>query len=131
MCEASPRRHLFSDFVVDVDAAVRDWPRELFIDLQPGVRIRYCRSEHHQRPVLYAITPEVLRAGEWLTVCLWDNADDPSEHHEHKYNRASGKQPARLLHYRSSNEAMSAAITAAGSNWQQIIARWEGTDERH
>lgn len=115
------------DFALD-DAVVRDWPREVFIELATDARIRYCRSEHHERPIRYAITLESLLDGEWSTVCLWDNADAPSEHHEHRYNRASGKLAPRLLPHRSSNKAMNNAIDTATLDWRRIVARWEGSE---
>ena len=86
--------------------------REIFIDMEPGIRIRYRRSEPPP-PVSYAITLESLEDGEWLTVRLWDNADAVDEHHEHEYTRASGKQAPAVLDFSSPNEAMAAAIRKA------------------
>ena len=43
---------------------MRDWPREIFMELDLMVRIRYCRSEHPP-PIEYAV---VLEEGVGLTV---------------------------------------------------------------
>ena len=67
--------------------------REVFIDLEPGTRIRFRRSEAPP-PVSYAITLEILEDSEWTTVRLWDNADDVDEHHEHAYTRRRGQAAA-------------------------------------
>lgn len=97
--------------------------REIFIDLEPGVRIRFRRSEAPP-PVSYAITLEVLEGDEWTTVRLWDNADDFDEHHEHAYTPADGKQPPTILDLESSNDAMAAAIRKAKDEAEEIVRRW-------
>lgn len=97
--------------------------REVFIDLEPGTRIRFRRSEA-PLPVSYAITLEVLEDAEWTTVCLWDNADDIDEHHEHAHTRSEGKQPATILEFKSSNDAMAAAIRKAKAEAAEIVRRW-------
>jgi hypothetical protein len=43
--------------------------REIFIDVELGIRIRYRRSEPPP-PVSYAIVLESLEDGEWTTVRL-------------------------------------------------------------
>jgi hypothetical protein len=102
---------------------VADAEREVFIDLEPGIRIRFRRSESPP-PISYAITLEILEDSEWTTVRLWDNADDVDEHHEHAYARSAGKQPPTILEFKSSNDAMAAAIRKARSDAAEIVRRW-------
>jgi hypothetical protein len=97
--------------------------REVFIDLEPGRRIRFRRSEQPP-PVSYAITLEILEGAEWTTVRLWDNADEVDEHHEHTYKREGGKQPPAILEFKSSNDAMAAAIRKAKTEAAEIVRRW-------
>lgn len=97
--------------------------REIFIDVEPDIRIRYRRSEPPP-PVFYAITLESLEAGEWTTVRLWDNADAVDEHHEHEHTRAGGKQAPVVLEFSSSNEAMAAAIKKAKADALEIVRQW-------
>lgn len=99
--------------------------REVFIDVELGVRIRYRRSEPPP-PVSYAITLEVLENAEWTTVRLWDNADDVDEHHEHLHTRAGGKQPATILEFKSTNDAMASAIRKAKAQAAEFVRRWQG-----
>jgi hypothetical protein len=44
------------------------WPREVFIDLDPDVRIRYGRTE--RPPISYAIVLETQVDGHWTTIRL-------------------------------------------------------------
>ena len=97
--------------------------REVFIDVEPGIRIRFRRSEAPP-PVSYAITLESLEDGEWTTVCLWDNADALDEHHEHEHTRAAGKLAATVLDFDSPNEAMAAAIRKAKLEAPKIVRQW-------
>lgn len=97
--------------------------REIFVDVEPGIRIRYRRSEPLP-PVSYAITLESIEDGEWTTVRLWDNADAIDEHHEHEHTRAGGKQPPVLLDFGSVNEAMAAAIRKARTEAREIVRQW-------
>jgi quinol monooxygenase YgiN len=97
--------------------------REIFIDVEPGIRIRFRRSEPPP-PVSYAIMLESLEEGEWTTVCLWDNADAVDEHHEHKHTRTAGKQAATILDFDSSNEAMAAAVRKAKGRALEIVRQW-------
>jgi hypothetical protein len=101
--------------------------REIFIDLTSRLRIRYRRSESPP-PIGYAITVELLEAGSWVTIRLWDNSDDPAEHHEHAYKRGAGKQPAEILEAASTNEAMAVAITKARSNAANYVQTWEAEE---
>jgi hypothetical protein len=101
-----------------------DLSREAFIDVEPRVRVRFLRSEPPP-PFNYAITLEVLAAGRWGTIRLWDNAHALDEHHEHEYTRGEGKQPPMKLEFSSTNEAMAAAIRKATTEWQTILSRWE------
>ena len=97
--------------------------REIFIDLGPDLRIRFRRSEAPP-PISYAITLEVLEGARWRTVRLWDNSDGVDEHHEHLHTREGGKQPATILQFESSNDAMAAAIRKARSEAAGIVRRW-------
>lgn len=97
--------------------------REVFIDLEPGTRIRYRRSEPPP-PVSYAITLEIDEEGQWTTVRLWDNADDIDEHHEHEYTKDAGKQSPTLLEVDSVNDAMAAAIQKAKNEAAEIVRKW-------
>lgn len=97
--------------------------REIFIDVEPGIRIRYRRSESPP-PVSYAITLESREDGEWTAVRLWDNADALDEHHEHEYTRAGGKQAPVVLDFSSPNEAMAAAIKRAKADAPAIMRQW-------
>ncbi|MCA1846129.1 MAG: hypothetical protein LC792_23650 [Actinobacteria bacterium] len=97
--------------------------REVFIDIEPNVRVRYRRSEPPP-PLEYAVTLEVEIDSEWTTIRLWDNADAVGLHHEHEYTRTQGKQPAVVLDALSTNDAMAAAIHKAIDEWQAILTRW-------
>jgi hypothetical protein len=97
--------------------------REIFIDVELGIRIRFRRSEPPP-PVSYAITLESLEDGEWTTVCLWDNADAVDEHHEHRHTRTDGKQPATIMSFDSPNDAMAAAIRKAKADAPEIVRQW-------
>src|SRR5260370_17272341 len=99
---------------------MRDWPREIFIEIGPTVRIRYCRSEHPP-PIEYAVMLETLIDDEWTTIALWDNADALDEHHEHRYTRSEGKQEPAMLEFATTNEAMATAIRKAVTHWQAIL----------
>jgi hypothetical protein len=76
-------------------------------------------------PVEYAIVLLVLRDDRWHTVCTFDNAHDPSEHHEHCYI-GSEKQPPAVTHG-SVNEAMRAAELKLLGGWRDIVYEWERT----
>jgi hypothetical protein len=97
--------------------------REVFIDLELGRRIRFRRSAPPP-PISYAITLEILESNGWATVRLWDNADDVDEHHEHAYTQEAGKQPPTILDFKSSNDAMAAAIRKAKAVAPEIVRRW-------
>jgi hypothetical protein len=100
-----------------------DTEREVFIDLEPGMRIRFRRSEAPP-PVRYAITLEVFEGDDWATACLWDNADDVNEHHEHAHTRKEGKRPPKILDFESTNDAMAAAIRKAKDEAEAIVQTW-------
>jgi hypothetical protein len=102
---------------------MRDWPREVFLDLDLTARIRYCRSEHHAE-IEYAVMLEVLIDGNWVTVRLWDNADALDEHHEHRYTRSEGKQSPAKLEFATTNDAMAAAIRKAATEWRSLLKEW-------
>ena len=97
--------------------------REIFIDVEPDIRIRYRRSEPPP-PVSYAIVLESFEDGVWVTVRLWDNADAVDEHHEHEYTRAGGKQSPIILDVGSPNDAMAAAIRKAKAEAPEIVRQW-------
>lgn len=99
-----------------------EWPREVFVDITPDVRIRYGRSE--LLPIRYAISLEAFLDSKWTTIRLWDNAHDPNEHHEHEYTRSKGKGDPTIHPLRSINEAMATAMTRAGQEWQAILDSW-------
>jgi hypothetical protein len=101
---------------------VTDWPREIFIDINAEVRIRYGRSE--RIPIRYAIMLETRVEDEWTAIHLWDNAHDADEHHEHEYTRSVGKGDPDVYTFRSINDAMAAAMTRAGQDWQAILDTW-------
>jgi hypothetical protein len=103
--------------------AMRNWPREIFVDLDLVVRLRYCQSEPPP-PLEYAVMLEVFVDGSWATIALWDNADASDEHHEHEYTRKDGKQPAKTLAFNATNDAMAAAIRKATTQWQAILKTW-------
>lgn len=98
----------------------------MFIDLEPGLRIRFRRSEAPP-PVSYAITLELLESEEWTTVRLWDNADHADEHHEHAHTRRDGKQPPTILYFQSTNGAMAAAIRKAKDESEEIVRKWRAS----
>ncbi len=102
---------------------MRNWPREVFIELDVAVRIHYCRSEHPP-PIEYAVMLETLIDARWTTIALWDNADAFKEHHEHRYTRSQGKQEPTELEFPTTNEAMSTAIRRAATEWQAILKDW-------
>jgi hypothetical protein len=97
--------------------------REIFIDVEPGIRIRFRRSEPPP-PAFYAITLESVEGSEWTTVRLWDNADAVDEHHEHEHTKTSGKQAAAILDFDSPNQAMAAAIRKAKGDALKIVRQW-------
>jgi hypothetical protein len=97
--------------------------REVFIDLEPGLRIRFRRSQAPP-PVSYAITLESFEQGRWTAVRLWDNADGIEEHHEHRYTRKGGKQAPTVHEFASANEAMATAIGKAKMEAEEIVRQW-------
>jgi len=100
-------------------------PRETVDEVEPGVRVRYCRSEP-PRPYTYAITVEVeVDKDTWTTVRLWDNADDVNEHHMHEYTRQEGKQEPVISDFASVNEAMAAAHDEARERAKEIVRQWQ------
>jgi hypothetical protein len=98
-------------------------PREVLDELEPGVRVRYLRSEPPP-PYTYAITVEVEEKRAWQTVRLWDNTDDVNEHHVHRYTQQEGKQKPMILPFESINEAMAAAKKEAREGWEVIVRQW-------
>jgi hypothetical protein len=98
------------------------WPREVFIDLDPDVRIRYGRTE--RPPISYAIVLETQVDGHWTTIRLWDNAHNVDEHHEHEYTSSRGKRDPTVHPFTSVNQAMAAAMTRAAEDWPTILENW-------
>jgi len=99
-----------------------EWPREVFIDITTGVRIRYGRSE--RLPFRYAVVLEARIEAVWTTIRLWDNAHEVEEHHEHEYTRSEGKRDPAVHAFSSTNQAMAAAMTRAAQDWQTILENW-------
>jgi|ERR1700733_488751 len=89
--------------------------------LAPDVQLVVERSSEH--PVEYGIVLLVLRDGRWRTVRTFDNAHDPSEHHEHAYVGPE-KQPPTITHG-PVNDAMYAAELKLLSDWRDIVDGWE------
>lgn len=108
------------------DPAGRQPEREVLIEVEPDVQIRYLRSEAPP-PVSYAVTLEVELEGSWTTVRLWDNAHALDEHHEHVYTREKGKQDPTVHEFASGNEAMAAAIGKAKRNASEIVKQWRAS----
>lgn len=99
-------------------------PREVLQEIEPGVRVRYRRSEPPP-PYTYAVTVEADDGeGQWQTVRLWDNADDVHEHHVHQYSRRGGKEKPMILKFNSINEAMAAAKEEARMKAAEIVRQW-------
>lgn len=90
------------------------------------VRIRYRRSEAPP-PFSYAVTLEMMVAGRWHTVRLWDNADGLDEHHERAYTQGGGKQAPEILEFASTNEAMAGAIADAKRRVEEIVEQWSAS----
>jgi hypothetical protein len=101
---------------------VTDWPREVFIDLEVGIRIRYSRSE--RPPIRYAIVLETWIDGGWTAIRLWDNAHSVGEHHEHAYTSSDGKRDPIVHPFHSVNQAIAAAIARAAEDWPAILDSW-------
>lgn len=99
------------------------WPREVFVDLDPDVRIRYGRSE--RLPISYAIMLEAQIDGHWTAIRLWDNAHDADEHHEHEYTATEGKLDPAVRPFGTVNQAMAAAMTQAAEDWPTILENWK------
>ncbi len=99
-----------------------EWPREVFIDVDLWVRIRYGRSE--QIPFRYAIVLETFVDGEWTAFHLWDNAHHVYEHHEHEYTRSTGKQDPTVHGFLTINQAMAEAMERATREWQSMLENW-------
>jgi hypothetical protein len=99
----------------------KDRTRELFI--APGVMMVIERSSSH--PIEYAIVLLVERNGTWHTVRAFDNAHNPQEHHEHRYDGAE-KQPPIVTHG-AVNDAMYAAEAKIRGGWSDIVRSWENT----
>jgi len=101
--------------------------RESLFEVEAGIRIRYRRSEPPP-PYTYAVTIEVEEGEEiWVTVRLWDNADDVHEHHVHEYSRQEGKQKPMIREFDSVNEAMAAANAEAREEAREIVREWRGS----
>lgn len=89
--------------------------------LASDVQLVVERSSEH--PVEYAIVLLALRDGRWRTVRTFDNAHDPSEHHEHVYVGLE-KQPPTVTHG-PVNDAMYAAELKLLREWRDIVQVWE------
>jgi hypothetical protein len=98
--------------------------REALFEVTADFRVRYRRSEPPP-PYTYAVTVEVEEgAGRWMTVRLWDNADDVYEHHVHQYTRQGEKQKPTVRDFDSVNEAMAVANAEARGKAEEIVRQW-------
>ncbi len=98
--------------------------REALFEVGAGIRVRYRRSEPPP-PYTYAITIEAEEGEEkWVTVRLWDNADDVHEHHVHEYTRQGEKQEPSIRKFNSVNEAMALANAEARQEAKEIVRQW-------
>jgi hypothetical protein len=79
------------------------------------------RSSEH--PIEYAIVLLALRDGRWRTVRTFDNAHDPSEHHEHAYIGLEKQSPTVTCG--PVNDAMHAAELKLLREWRDIVHGWE------
>ena len=89
--------------------------------LAPDVQLVIERSSEH--PVEYAIVLLVLRDSRWRTVRTFDNAHDPSEHHEHAYIGPEKQSP--IVTYGPVTDAMYAAELKLLLEWRDIVHDWE------
>ncbi len=89
--------------------------------LASDVQLVVERSSEH--PIEYAIVLLVLRDGRWRTVRTFDNAHDPSEHHEHGYVGLEKQSPT--VTYGPVNDAMYAAELKLLRDWRDIVQAWE------
>lgn len=85
------------------------------------VQIVIERSSAH--PVRYAIVLLVLRDGVWQAVRTFDNAHDPTEHHDHSY--VGGEKLPPAITHGPVNEAMHAAEVKLLEGWSDIVSDWE------
>src|ERR1700756_4463362 len=88
-----------------------------------GVRMVVERSSAH--PVRYAIMLVVERDGVWRTVCTFDNAHAPEEHHEHRYVGDEKQEP--VVTHGPVNDAMHTAEVKLLADWFDIVSEWEST----
>lgn len=98
------------------------WPREVFVGLDLGVRIRYGRSE--RPPIRYAIVLETQLDGHWTAIRLWDNAHSIDDHHEHEYTSSQGKRDSTVQPFTTVNQAMAGAMRRATEDWPAILEDW-------
>jgi len=91
--------------------------------LTSDVQLVVERSSEH--PVEYAIVLLALWDGRWRTVRTFDNAHDPSEHHEHTY--VGQEKQAPTVTYGPVNDAMYAAELKLLRDWRDIVQAWEHT----
>lgn len=89
--------------------------------LASDVQVVVERSSGH--PVEYAIVLLVLRDGRWHTVRTFDNAHDPSEHHEHAYVGPDKQAP--IVTHGPVNDAMHIAELRLLRDWRDIVHDWE------
>lgn len=98
--------------------------REALFEITADIRVRYRRSEPPP-PYTYAVTVEAEEdEGKWVTVRLWDNADDVYEHHVHQYTRQGEKQKPTIRNFGSVNEAMAVANAEARGKALEIVRQW-------
>ncbi len=120
--DASQRRH--GPIAITL-SRLRSWP--LPSEKSSSTWSRAPASASAQRGAAAAVLRdhlEVLEDAEWTTVRLWENAHDIDQYHEHAYTSSNGKQPPTVLEFKSSNDAMAAAIRKAKAEAAEIVRRW-------
>jgi hypothetical protein len=74
-------------------------------------------------PVDYAVILRARRNGEWLTVCLFDNAHATEEHHEHHFR--GGVKQAPIVTRGPVNDAIAEALLRLQMEYADIVRQWD------
>jgi hypothetical protein len=95
----------------------REWTNEI----GPDIRIRVSTDG---RPfVHYAARLEIRQGDRWTVIRLIDNADDPADHHMHRYT-GTDKQPAERFANGTPDEVLPQAIRYLLGGWEAILRSW-------